>query len=362
MNLFEAYDTAVKNGIITDDPDQRLVIRRLQPLISALFEPKPWYKFWAKGNNHPGAYICGPVGIGKTYLMDLFYHNLGDVPKARFHFHHFMQQVDHQLRLLQGHVNPLKKIAMKLAKTTRVLCLDEFLVNDVAYAMILAELLTALFEHDVILVATANTKPDDLYLNGVGRERFLPAIELLKSHCDVVLLAEHRDYRLGRAPLEQSYIYPLDKKSEQALLTQFQKIAKNQAAMKEIMVQNRTIPIVRVANDVVWFEFDVICNLPRCQLDYIEIADRFNTVMVANAPVLTSQDTARVILLIHLVDVLYDRGVRLIISAAVPPIELYQSGPMLAEFARTVSRLEEMQSVDYLSRHKPSMQIHSEIT
>lgn len=360
MDLFEAYNLAIKQGLIVDDANQRLVIRRLQPLISSLSQPKPWYKCWDK-QTIPGVYICGPVGIGKTYLMDLFYHSLGEIPKARFHFHHFMQQVDQQLRLLQGHANPLKKIAMKLAKTTRVLCLDEFLVNDVAYAMILAELLTALFEHHVILVATANTKPDDLYLNGVGRERFLPAIALLKSHCDVIELAEHRDYRLGRAPLEQSYLYPLDKKADLALLTQFQNIAKNEQEINDILIQNRSIPIARVAENAVWFEFNVICNLPRCQLDYIEIADRFNTVMVANIPALTSHDTARVILLIHLVDVLYDRGIRLIISAAVPPSELYQSGPMLGEFARTLSRLEEMQSADYLSRHDPTMQIHSEI-
>lgn len=360
MNMLAAYQDAVKKGEIVDDSNQHIVIDRLQYLMTALSQPLPWYKFWEKQDIR-GVYISGSVGIGKTYLMDLFYSTLDGVSKTRFHFHSFMQQVDHQLRLMQGQANPLKKIAMKLAKTARVICLDEFLVNDVAYAMILAELLSALFKHNIILVTTANTKPDDLYLGGVGRERFLPAIDLLKTHCDVIELKEQHDYRLGREPLEQAYIYPLSANTEKILLTQFQKIAKNEEKSTEVMIQNRTIAVVRVAENIIWFQFDLICNLPRSQLDYIEIADHFNIVMVSNIPVLTENDTVRVILLIHLVDVFYDRGIRLIISAAVQPRELYQSGVMHSEFARTLSRLEEMQSADYLNRHAPSMQVHSQI-
>lgn len=360
MNLFEAYNAEVKQGSIVDDANQRLILGHLQRLVTALSQSTPWYRRWQQ-KTIPGMYICGPVGIGKTYLMDLFYHAIPESRKARFHFHHFMQQVDQQLRLLQGHANPLMQVAKKLSKSTRILCLDEFLVNDVAHAMILAELLTALFKYNVILVATANTRPDDLYLNGVGRERFLPAIALLKNNCEVMVLAEHRDYRLGRAPLSQAYLSPLNHASAMSLSEQFEAIAKQKPQNSYLEIQQRQIAVVGLGASIVWFEFDVICNLPRCQLDYIEIADRFSTVIVANISALTIQDTVKAILLIHLVDVFYDRGIRLIISAAVPAKELYLTGEKQDEFARTLSRLEEMQSADYLSRHDPSQQIHSEI-
>ncbi len=360
MNLFETYHEEVKQGNIVDDANQRLILSHLQRLVTVLSQPTPWYARWQR-KTISGVYICGPVGMGKTYLMDLFYHAIPETRKARFHFHHFMQQVDQQLRLLQGRANPLMHIAQKLSKKTRVLCLDEFLVDDVAYAMILAELLTALFKYNVILVATANTRPDDLYLNGVGRERFLPAIALLKTNCDVVELEDHRDYRLGRAPLSQAYLCPLNQASETALTAQFETIAKQKPQHGYLEIQQRQIPVIGLGAAVVWFEFDIICNLPRCQLDYIEIANRFNTVIVSNISVLTIEDTVKAILLIHLVDVFYDRGIRLIISAAVPANALYVAGEKQNEFARTLSRLEEMQSADYLSRHDPSQQIHSEI-
>ncbi|MDP3706436.1 MAG: cell division protein ZapE [Legionellaceae bacterium] len=353
MNLFEEYNTAVKRADIVDDPAQRVVIGNLQNIINALEIHRPWYKPWQK-DTVKGLYICGPVGVGKTYLMDLFYQVAPEEHKARFHFHYFMQQVDNQLRLLQGHPNPLQDIAAKLAKTTRLLCLDEFLVNDVAHAMILAELLTAMFEHHVVLVSTANTRPDDLYLDGVGRERFLPAIALIKKHCHVVQLAEHRDYRVGRSPLSQAYLYPLNKAAETSLEEQFKSIAVHENDGGELCVQHRSIAVVKSSERAVWFEFDVICNLPRCQLDYLEIADRFDTIFVSNIPVLTEHDTTRVVLLMHLIDVLYDRGIRLILSAAVCAKNLYVSGGMLKPFERTLSRLEEMQSIDYLNRHIPS--------
>jgi len=350
MNLFETYNAAVKRADIVDDATQRQIIGDLQQLATTITTPKPWYKPWQK-ETILGLYICGPVGAGKTYLMDLFYQSVPEPHKARFHFHHFMQQVDNQLRLLQGHSDPLQHIAATLAKTTRLLCLDEFLVNDVAYAMILAELLTALFEHHVVLVSTANTRPDDLYLNGVGRERFLPAIDLIKSHCKVIEILDHRDYRIGRNPLSQAYLYPLNQATHASLEMQFRAIAPDAKMGEELSIQQRLIMTVKASSQVVWFEFNVICNLPRCQLDYLEIADRFDTVFVSNIPALTENDTTSVVLFMHMIDVFYDRGIRLVISAAVPVQALYTSGCMLKPFERTLSRLEEMQSMDYLSRH-----------
>lgn len=351
MNLFDEYNAAVKRADIRDDPLQRSIIADLQKIADEIEAHIPWYNF-SKKRSVKGIYMCGPVGIGKTYLMDLFYQSLPENKKSRFHFHYFMQQVDHQLRLLQGKSDPLRLIAANLAKTTRLLCLDEFLVNDVAYAMVLAELLTEIFAHNIVLVVTSNTRPDDLYLDGVGRDRFIPAIELIKKHCAIVQLDSGRDYRIGRINLLEAYVYPLNQSSENKLLEQFKSISKDDVSTGPITVQGRTIQVVKSNQRAVWFEFDVICNLPRCSLDYLEIADRFDVVFVSNIPILTENNTTEVILLMHLIDVLYDRGVRLVVSASVPVKELYQTQNPMKSFERTISRLLEMQSEDYLIRHK----------
>lgn len=352
MNLNKQYERAIAQGEIRDDPAQREVINHLQRVTDELAALKhKWFK-WGRSNEVRGLYLYGPVGVGKTYLVDMFYQNIDEDHKARFHFHHFMQQVDAQLRRLQGAKDPLKIIAANLAKTTRLLCFDEFLVYDVADAMILSGLLQAILEQGVVLVATSNTAPDDLYKDGVQRDRFLPAIALIKQHCQVLTLAEKQDYRLGRAPLAQAYLFPLNKEAEQALTKQFVEIDKNIKEATELTVQNRLIPCIKSSAHAVWFKFDVICNMPRSQLDYLEIADRFDMVFISHIPQLTTNDTVCTILLIHLIDVLYDRGIGLVVSAAVPLEKLYIEGPMHTEFQRTLSRLEEMQSEDYLRRHQ----------
>jgi cell division protein ZapE len=352
MMLIDEYDAAIARNDISNDPSQRDVIVNMQRVADELAACKAsWFSAWRK-KQVTGLYLFGPVGVGKTYLGDLFYQNVAEPHKSRFHFHHFMQQVDAQLRQLQGQKDPVRRIAANLAKTTRLLCFDEFMVYDVADAMILAELLQALFAHDVVLVATSNTRPDDLYLNGVHRERFLPAIGLIKQHCQVLSLAEHPDYRLGRATLQQAYLYPLDKASQQVLEEQFAAISSIVEEGVELSVQNRLIPCVKCSERAVWFKFDVICNLPRSQLDYLEIAERFDTLFVSDIPILTANDTVRIILLIHFIDVMYDRGIRLVISAAAAVEELYLKGEKYNAFQRTLSRLEEMQSADYSRRHQ----------
>lgn len=352
MTLLEAYNTAIARADITDDAAQRAVIVDLQRVADALaLPPNRWYTFGRKKTVN-GLYLHGPVGVGKTYLVDLFYQTIPDTHKARFHFHHFMQQIDAQLRRLQGQRDPLLRIAADLSKSTRLLCLDEFLVHDVADAMILSELLQALFAHDIVLVATANTQPDDLYLKGVQRARFLPAIALIKQHCQVLQLTNDHDYRLGRSPLGHAYLCPLDEAAQTSLMAQFDAIAKGPVEGMELSVQHRLIPCVKFRGRTAWFTFDVICNMPRCQLDYLEIADRFDTVFVSDIPQLSEKDSVRAILFIHFIDVMYDRGIRLIISAAVPASLLYVAGPMQTSFKRTLSRLEEMHSADYLQRHE----------
>lgn len=352
MRLLDYYNAAIVSAEITDDLLQREVIEHLQRVADELAQPSSWFR---KLLRHPnpviGLYLYGPVGAGKTYLMDLFYQGITEKKKARFHFHHFMQQIDAQLRRLQGKKDPIKQIAMNFAKTTRLLCLDEFLVHDVADAMILAELLHALFAQQVVIVATGNTPPDDLYLHGVHRERFLPAIALLKQYCEIFKLSEVRDYRLGRMPQMQAYLYPLNEKTTQAFNNQFDQLAGPIADHHELCIQQRMVEVVKWSGRTVWFEFDIICNLPRCQLDYLEIAERFDTIFVSNISVLGINDSVKTILLVHFIDVMYDRGVRLILSAAVPAQELYPAGPMLNTFKRTLSRLEEMQSMDYLQRN-----------
>lgn len=354
MILIAEYEKAIACGDIQDDPLQRQVLVSMQRLANDLkLKKRFWLRPWRKCSTL-GLYLYGPVGVGKTYLMDLLYQSIDETQKARFHFHHFMQQIDAQLRRLQGHKNPLRYIVANLAKKIRVLCFDEFLIYDVAYAMILGELLQALFEKEIILVVTANTCPDDLYLNGVRRERFLPAIDLIKAHCEVVYLNDKNDYRLGRKPSFDAYLCPLGAATDQALATHFTALlheGQEVTEMGTLSVQNRDIAFIKRSDRVIWFDFKVICTIPRSQLDYLELAERFDTVFVSNIPRLAENDTIYVLLWIHFIDVLYDRGIHLIISAAVPLEQLYVSGEMSQEFKRTRSRLEEMQSADYLKRH-----------
>lgn len=345
------YDEAIARGDIENDPLQRDVLVCMQRLADDLVHIKHSWFHWRSGPVIQGLYLYGPVGVGKTYLVDLFYHQLGERKKARFHFHHFMQQIDKQLRQLQGQKNPVRQIVKNLAKSTRVLCFDEFLVHDVAYAMILSDLLQELVAHGVVLVVSSNTSPDELYLNGVQRARFLPAIAAIKSHCEVLHLDEKRDYRLGRSPLLDAYLQPLNHRTQEIMTQQFALLEKKIDLNKVINIQNRDIPFLQCGERTIWFDFNVICNLPRSQLDYLDIAARFDAVFISAIPALTERYSTQAILFIHFIDVMYDQGIKVILCAAVPVDQLYVKGEMQEAFKRTLSRLIEMQSADYLSRH-----------
>lgn len=351
MNLMAQYDAAIQRSEIDDDPKQREILTHMQRLADELTQSNTSWFPWLHQKLIKGLYIYGPVGVGKTYLVDLFYQYVEEKKKTRFHFHHFMQQIDFKLRQLQGKKDPLRLIAKEIAQTTRLLCFDEFLVHDVAYAMILAELFKALQANRVILVVSSNTRPDDLYLNGVHRERFLPAIEIIKSECDVLQIPAQKDYRMGHQPLMDAYLYPLTAQIEQAMDRQFLLLTQDAEVNGSISVQSRDIPYLKYGGESIWFAFDVICNLPRSQLDYLELADRFNNIFVSGIPCLTVNHTLQTIMFIHFIDVMYDRGINIIISAEVPIEALYVQGEMKDTFKRTLSRLMEMQSVDYLSRH-----------
>ncbi|MCW8889694.1 MAG: cell division protein ZapE, partial [Sedimenticola sp.] len=274
--------------------------------------------------------------------------------KLRIHFHHFMRETHEALARYKGVKNPLEKVAEALAARTRILCLDEFIVTDIGDAMILAQLLKSLFERGVTLVTTSNTEPDNLYKNGLQRTSFLPAIALINQHTQVVKLDAGTDYRLRY--LEQATVYhtPLDATVTDRLNEEFEHLAPEPGEVGgNITLYGREIPVKRKADDLIWFDFLSICGPPRSQADYLELARCYHTVMISDIPILDGHldDAAR--RLVFLIDEFYDRGVKLIISAAALPHQLYQGERLAFEFERAVSRLQEMQSMEYLSReHK----------
>ena len=302
-----------------------------------------------------GLYLWGSVGRGKTWLMDLFCASLPPELARRRHFHRFMHEVHQHLGRLQHHPSPLEQVARSIARATRVLCLDELYVGDIADAMILGGLFAGLTRRGVTLVATSNVPPHELYHGGLQRERFLPAIALLERHLDVVRLAGSTDYRLRQ--LTQAGIYlPADSSDTAGRLEAlFESLAAHEPRHgRTIEVAGRAIPVLRASETVAWFDFAALCAGARSQEDYIEIAREYQSVIVAGVPVLDAahEDEAR--RFIALVDEFYDRNVKLIVSAAAAPAQLYRGERLGALFARTASRLTEMQSEEYLTReHRP---------
>lgn len=349
MKLTQRYAQIVRDQTMKADASQVHVLMHLQRLEEALASSKKKSWFRRCPCLVRGIYLYGPVGRGKTFLIDLFYQHSAERHKRRLHFHRFMQQIDAELRLRQGQSDPLRRIAVSWAKSTRLLCLDELMVHDIADAMILAELFRAFFQEGIVLVTTSNIPPDDLYLNGLQRARFLPAIDLIKSHCEVLFLNAQQDYRLGRTVSLQAYLHPCHEANRKIFEQQFDAVSDGLLDQKSIQIQNRSIPCVKLGRRSVWFEFDVICNLPRSQLDYLEIARQFDWIFVSHVPTFQSQDIARALLFIRLIDVMYDQKIRVILFAEAPVAQLYSEGPVMAAFKRTKSRLEEMQSVGYVS-------------
>jgi cell division protein ZapE len=296
-----------------------------------------------------GVYMHGGVGRGKSFLMDCFFQAVPLTRKTRLHFHEFMREVHRELQDLKGTVDPLDELGRRIARRFRLICFDEFHVADVTDAMILHRLLDAMFANRVSIVTTSNFHPDALYPNGLHRDRILPAIELLKSKLEVINVDAGTDYR--QQTLSQLAIYhcPLGPEADAAMEAAFGQLTEARDEEPAMQIEHRTLRAVRRAGGVVWFDFRTLCGGPRSQNDYLEIASRFHTVLLSNVPQMPPRLASEARRFTWLVDVLYDRRVKLVMSAEVPAEQLYAEGPLAHEFPRTVSRLHEMQSAEYLA-------------
>ncbi len=366
----ERYRSLVASGQILADPGQERIVRLLQERFDVLVARRVggWQR-WSRhllpqaldrklyqsiGPNKPvqGLYLHGRVGRGKTMLMNLCATALAERerPVWRIHFHRFMDHVHNQLHRFDGTRDPLKTVADDIAVRAQVLCFDEFHVGDIGDAMIMAELLKALFERGVTLIATSNTEPDLLYADGLQRARFVPAIEAIKRHCRVVQLDADEDYRLRELVRHPIYYWPDDDRARAGLAGEFRALAAGeQVSSDPLDIRGHQLRPLRKAGSVAWFDFSTLCEGPRASADYIELTRRFGTLIISEVPQLTESDNDATRRLIHLVDECYDRAVKLIIAAEAPPDQLY-TGKRLAElFERTRSRLIEMQSHDYLT-------------
>ena len=354
MNVRERYEQELRERGYQSDPAQLRAVDALQRCADE------WARYKEKRSNrlkklmnHPeiprGVYMYGGVGRGKSFLMDCFYDAVPIVRKTRLHFHEFMREVHREMRDMQGTVNPLEVLGERIAERYKLICFDEFHVADITDAMILHRLLDSLFANGVGFVTTSNFRPDDLYPNGLHRDRILPAIDLLNARLEVVNVDNGTDYR--RRTLERLKLYhtPLGEAAEREMAAAFESLASGPDEDPVMQIEARSIRAIRRAGGVVWFDFRTLCGGPRSMNDYLEIASQFHTVLLSNVPQMPPRLASEARRFTWLVDVLYDRRVKFILSAAVAPEALYTEGPLSHEFPRTVSRLNEMQSAEFLA-------------
>ena len=369
----QVYARGASEGQWQNDPAQHPALAELDRIHAALLAEPPSPGLFGRLFGKPpetvkGLYYWGEVGRGKTFLVDLFYDTL-PLPtysvsqnkahgegggKYRTHFHRFMRGVHERLRLHAGESDPLAKIVREVRGKLRVLVLDEFFVTDIGDAMLLARLLERMFAEGITLVTTSNTAPQNLYRDGLQRARFLPAIELIRSHCEVVHLVSDTDYRLRALTRSPVYRIPLDAGSDAWLQQRWRELGGDDGHVDAgIVIDGRRIPVRARSKGLCWFDFAALCEGPRGNADYIEVAREFHTVLVGGIPRMdgTHDDAAR--RFVHLIDELYDRHVNLVCTAAAAPMSLYAGERLTGAFERTSSRLIEMQSADYLaSEHR----------
>lgn len=354
MNVSEFYQDALTKRGFQSDIAQQLAVDRLQQAYEewVLYKTKRSNKFTrliTRPDVPRGVYMWGGVGRGKSFLMDSFYSVVPVVRKTRFHFHEFMRAVHRQLDELKGVADPLDEVARRIAKKYRLICFDEFHVSDVADAMLLYNLLKALFENGVSFVMTSNYQPDSLYPDGLHRDRMLPTIALLKEKLDVLNVDSGNDYRKRALEQVDAYLTPLSAVTDQRLREMFLRIAETSDEDARVNIEGRDLRALRRAGSVIWFDFSTLCGGPRSQNDYLEIASRFHTVILSSIPAMSAAMSSEARRFTWLIDVFYDNKVKLIMSAEVIPEELYTQGTLSNEFNRTVSRIIEMQSREYMN-------------
>lgn len=361
MSLRQLYELEIESGNIQRDAAQEKAIIVLQSIADQLANPPPppkrSFSFFAKAEPRKqvmvkGAYLWGGVGRGKTWIMDQFFKSVPIVEKARYHYHHFMLMVHEELRKLgQGHKNPLIEVASKLANGIELLCIDEFHVLDIGDAMILAGLLEGLVQNDVTIVTTSNRPPDDLYKDGLQRARFLPAIEMLKQNLQVMELDNGIDYRMLKVtPLPDDHQADNILESDPELEQRFNEIARGTINNNvSIEIHQRKLPVRKMADNIIWLDYKTIFDGPRATSDYIELANRYETIIVSDMPVMNEETENQARRFLNFVDELYDQKIRLIISTKVDLKDLYQGQLLRFEFARAISRLNEMQTPTYLA-------------
>jgi cell division protein ZapE len=362
----DRYLKDIESGLFSPDDAQASVVEKLNKIYLQLTgepesEPKSFLgrlKHRVKSAEQPniqGLYLWGGVGRGKTWLVDLFFDSLPFEEKQRIHFHRFMQFVHAELRTLHNEVDPLKIVAERLSKKVRVLCFDEFFVSDITDAMLLGRLMTELFDRGIVLIATSNIEPDGLYKNGLQRERFLPAIEQIKLNCDVMMLDSDTDYRLRELEQAEIYHHPLDQEANRILVDLFNQMATSEIIDREVIeIENRQLQTEKCTDGIVWFDFKNLCDVPRAPADYIELSKYFHTIFIGNIFYMDEMKNNFAMRFINLIDELYDRNVKVVISAESEPEELYSGKRLQFQFERTISRLQEMRSHEYLEQpHLP---------
>ncbi|TAK76756.1 MAG: cell division protein ZapE [Aquabacterium sp.] len=352
--VVELYEAELSSRGFHSDPAQLRAITALQRCYDE------WVAYKSRRSNTlakmirfpplpRGVYMFGGVGRGKSFLMDCFFNAVPLQRKTRLHFHEFMREVHRELQDLKGTANPLEVLGKRISRRHRLICFDEFHVADVTDAMILHRLLDALFANRVSIVTTSNFHPDELYPNGLHRDRILPAIELLKEKLEVINVDNGTDYRRRTLEMARLYHTPLGAQADAEMTATFEQLAEARDENPVLTIEHRTIQARRRNGGVVWFDFKTLCGGPRSQNDYLELANQFHTVLLSDVPQMPIRLASEARRFTWLVDVLYDRRVKLVISAEVPPEQLYTEGPLAHEFPRTVSRLNEMQSKEFLA-------------
>lgn len=363
--MIEGFNVALKTRGIVADPAQLMAAMRLQQFYDELIAFKAarrtkLRKLLMRPELPRGVWFWGGVGRGKSFLMDCFFEAVPYQRKRRVHFHAFMREIHERLQAQKHEADPLAKIATQVANETRLMCFDEFHVSDIADAMILGRLMEALFDAGVLFCITSNYAPDGLYPNGLQRERLLPTIALLNDRLDVIKIDAGIDYRLRALQQGDVYHFPADERSDQELMATFGRIAGGGGHDRPLEVMGRTLSVIHRAPGVAWFDFATLCGGPRSQNDYLDLAHRFHTVFLSGVPRMGAEQASEARRFTWLVDVLYDHRVKLVLTAACPVEELYVTGPQASEFQRTVSRLIEMRSQEYLASGHRRFETHAQ--